>query len=82
MATYMNQVARGESIKPDDPRMSRNVVSTIATPQMGREAAAQVARDASYRVHILGDSVVTGPTLTNVNDFRALLIETETAPIK
>ncbi|MGB4359677.1 MAG: MOFRL family protein, partial [Rhodoferax sp.] len=24
----------------------------------------------------LGDSVVTGPTLTNVNDFRAILIET------
>ena len=23
----------------------------------------------------LGDSVVTGPTLTNVNDFRAVLIE-------
>jgi hydroxypyruvate reductase len=25
----------------------------------------------------LGDSVVTGPTLTNVNDFRAILIEAE-----
>jgi hydroxypyruvate reductase len=24
----------------------------------------------------LGDAVVTGPTLTNVNDFRAILIET------
>jgi glycerate 2-kinase len=23
----------------------------------------------------LGDSVVTGPTLTNVNDFRAILVE-------
>jgi hydroxypyruvate reductase len=23
----------------------------------------------------LGDAVVTGPTLTNVNDFRAILIE-------
>jgi glycerate 2-kinase len=23
----------------------------------------------------LGDSVITGPTLTNVNDFRAILIE-------
>jgi hydroxypyruvate reductase len=28
----------------------------------------------------LGDSVVTGPTLTNVNDFRAILIEAEAAP--
>ena len=27
----------------------------------------------------LGDSVVTGPTLTNVNDFRAILIEAEPA---
>jgi hydroxypyruvate reductase len=27
----------------------------------------------------LGDSVVTGPTLTNVNDFRVVLIEPETA---
>jgi hydroxypyruvate reductase len=25
----------------------------------------------------LGDSVVTGPTLTNVNDFRAIVIEPE-----
>jgi hydroxypyruvate reductase len=25
----------------------------------------------------LGDSVITGPTLTNVNDFRAILIEAE-----
>ena len=28
----------------------------------------------------LGDSVVTGPTLTNVNDFRAILINAATAP--
>ena len=28
----------------------------------------------------LGDSVVTGPTMTNVNDFRAILIESESAP--
>ncbi|PXW93804.1 glycerate 2-kinase [Sphaerotilus hippei] len=28
----------------------------------------------------LGDSVVTGPTLTNVNDFRAILIEAATPP--
>ncbi len=28
----------------------------------------------------LGDSVVTGPTLTNVNDFRAILIEAEATP--
>ncbi|MDP3414075.1 MAG: glycerate kinase [Polaromonas sp.] len=28
----------------------------------------------------LGDSVVTGPTLTNVNDFRAILFESEVTP--
>ena len=28
----------------------------------------------------LGDSVITGPTLTNVNDFRAILIEAEPTP--
>jgi hydroxypyruvate reductase len=28
----------------------------------------------------LGDSVVTGPTLTNVNDFRAILVETRRSP--
>ncbi|RJG09403.1 glycerate kinase type-2 family protein [Massilia cavernae] len=28
----------------------------------------------------LGDSLVTGPTLTNVNDFRAILINASTAP--
>ncbi|BAE51979.1 glycerate kinase type-2 family protein [Paramagnetospirillum magneticum] len=32
------------------------------------------ANDAHRFFHALGDSVVTGPTLTNVNDFRAILI--------
>ena len=32
--------------------------------------------DAHSFFQALGDSVVTGPTLTNVNDFRAILIET------
>ena len=35
--------------------------------------------DAHSFFHALGDSVVTGPTLTNVNDFRAVLV-TGTAP--
>ena len=26
----------------------------------------------------LGDAVVTGPTLTNVNDFRAILVRAQT----
>jgi hydroxypyruvate reductase len=28
----------------------------------------------------LGDSLVTGPTLTNVNDFRAILIDPQSRP--
>jgi hydroxypyruvate reductase len=31
--------------------------------------------DAHRFFSALGDSVITGPTLTNVNDFRAILIE-------
>ncbi len=31
--------------------------------------------DAHSFFQALGDSIVTGPTLTNVNDFRAILIE-------
>jgi hydroxypyruvate reductase len=31
--------------------------------------------DAHRLFSALGDSVITGPTLTNVNDFRAILIE-------
>jgi hypothetical protein len=30
-------------------------------------------------LRVLGDSVITGPTLTNVNDFRAILINAQTA---
>ena len=35
--------------------------------------------DAHGFFQALGDSVVTGPTLTNVNDFRAILITAEAA---
>jgi hydroxypyruvate reductase len=31
--------------------------------------------DAHSFFRALGDSVITGPTLTNVNDFRAILVE-------
>jgi hydroxypyruvate reductase len=33
------------------------------------------ANDAHSFFQLLGDSVITGPTLTNVNDFRAILVE-------
>lgn len=42
---------------------------------VGLDAAASLARnDAHSFFAALGDQVVTGPTLTNVNDFRAILI--------
>jgi glycerate 2-kinase len=47
----------GESIKPGDPRLARNQVRMIATPQMALEAAARVAQDAGYTPYILGDAL-------------------------
>jgi glycerate 2-kinase len=49
--------ARGESVKPDDPRLARSTVRMIATPQMALEAAARVARTAGIAPHILGDAI-------------------------
>ncbi len=47
---------------------------------MGRKPRAALAdNDAHGFFEALGDSVVTGPTLTNVNDFRAILILDEGA---
>jgi len=48
---------RGESVKPGDPRLARSEVRIIATPQMALEAAVQVARQAGYAAHILGDAL-------------------------
>jgi hydroxypyruvate reductase len=48
---------RGESIKPNDPRLARNDVRFVATPQLALEAAAAVAREAGVAVHVLGDSI-------------------------
>ena len=48
---------RGESIKPDDPRLARSEVRMIATPQKALEAAAQVARAAGIAAHILSDAL-------------------------
>jgi glycerate 2-kinase len=38
------------------------------------------ANDGHGFFEALGDTVVTGPTLTNVNDFRAVLIAADTDP--
>lgn len=47
----------GESVKPGDPRLAGHRLQIIATPQMALEAAAQLARQAGYATHILGDSL-------------------------
>jgi hydroxypyruvate reductase len=39
------------------------------------------ANDGHGFFQALGDSVITGPTLTNVNDFRAILIEVDRAGV-
>jgi glycerate 2-kinase len=51
------QSGRGESVKPDDPRLEHAAVDIIATPQKALQAAAAVARDAGIAVHILSDSI-------------------------
>ncbi|MDR6775749.1 glycerate kinase, partial [Azospirillum sp. BE72] len=48
---------RGESVKPDDPRLAGCEARLIATPQMALEAAAAVGRKAGYPVHILSDRI-------------------------
>jgi glycerate 2-kinase len=48
---------RGESVKPDDPRLARAAACIIATPQMALEAAVNVAREAGIAAHILGDAI-------------------------
>lgn len=47
----------GESIKPGDPRLAKAQTHIIAAPQLALEAAAEVAREAGYAVHILGDAL-------------------------
>jgi hydroxypyruvate reductase len=48
---------RGESIKPDDPRLAGAEARLIATPQMALEAAAAAARAAGISPYILGDAI-------------------------
>lgn len=48
---------RGETVKPDDPRLARAEVRMIATPRMALEAAASVARAAGITPYILADAI-------------------------
>ena len=67
---------------------SEEVAGAIATPDtlaraeaLGLRAKASLAdNDGHGFFAALGDQVVTGPTLTNVNDFRAILVLPPQAP--
>jgi hydroxypyruvate reductase len=49
--------------------------SLVAARSLGLDPAAMAARhDSATLFAALGDLIVTGPTRTNVNDFRAILI--------
>lgn len=47
----------GESIKPGDARLAGHEVHIVAAPQKALEAAAAVAQQAGFAVHILGDAI-------------------------
>jgi hydroxypyruvate reductase len=48
---------RGESVKPEDPRLAAVETRLVATPQQALEAAAAAAREAGIAAHILGDAI-------------------------
>lgn len=52
--TALLQSGRGETIKPDDPRLAGNTVHIIAAP---RQALAAAAKKSPIPVHILGDAI-------------------------
>jgi glycerate 2-kinase len=56
-ARELLESGRGESIKPDDPRLARASASIIATPQAALEAAAALCRDAGIAPYILSDAI-------------------------
>ena len=56
-AKALLEAGGGETVKPGDPRLSRNETHIVAAPQASLEAAATVARDAGFSAHILGDSL-------------------------
>jgi glycerate 2-kinase len=61
------EAAAGAVITPDTLRRAR---------ALGLDPAAMLAANNAYDFfEALGDLVVTGPTLTNVNDFRAIIID-------
>ncbi|MDP5238778.1 glycerate kinase [Uliginosibacterium sp. 31-16] len=62
---------RGESVKPDDPRLATCSTHLITTPRMALQAAAEVARSAGILPLIIGDSLEgeareTGKTIAGI----------------
>ena len=58
--------------RPSGPYLSRPARAAAA----GIDLRARLTENDAYSVFAaLGDLVVTGPTRTNVNDFRAILVE-------
>lgn len=56
-ALQLLESGEGESPKPGDPRLPPITTHLVATPQIALEAAARVAREAGYAVHLLGDAI-------------------------
>jgi hydroxypyruvate reductase len=48
---------RGETVKPDDPRLAGSATRLIATPGKALEAAAALAAASGWEAHILGDAI-------------------------
>jgi hydroxypyruvate reductase len=48
---------RGETVKPDDPRLAETDIRMMAAPLMALEAAAERARSFGLSAHILGDDI-------------------------
>jgi len=48
---------RGETVKPDDPRLAETDIRMTAAPLMALEAAAERARGFGLSAHILGDDI-------------------------
>ena len=48
---------RGETVKPEDPRLQGTELHIVAAPQASLEAAAAVGRAAGVPVHLLGDAI-------------------------
>jgi hydroxypyruvate reductase len=51
------QSGRGETVKPDDPRLAETDIRMMAAPLMALEAAAETARGFGLAAHILGDDI-------------------------